>query len=542
MWKCESRQSFSFILSFLFLLLPNISSGNTEIVRTVILNPNLSFKEQVKKQNTSYIIKDKYDLCGETIVLPKNSELVFYGGFMSNGCLKGRNNIITAQKEHIFDKDLSIKGKWRNFYAYPEWYGAKGGGGSDDSNPVQLTLNNFNCILLTDTYLVNSLHIEKTTDITGGCLKAYLDSYGNTRRLMSANGRISLRFNGVSFDGSGDKLASGGILEQMLLFIDCNRIEFNNCVFCRHSQNSALPDETEWQKRRCYAASVLGAKDILFNGCVFHDNHTEQIAIGSNTNSRNRKPVTNLIIKNCRSYNNGNAFALFILFELKSGIIENNEFKDNGRTFFNLFTNNVVFKNNILYNTGSRAITSESNGNYYSVDNIVIESNEIINAQEGAITIGNKDIRLINNTIINEVASSSYDYIVRLGGVFTGDNDISRECLTSLPFYDNTFLKNKEKGKIVIEDNTIIGPANKGIIGIRPTENITAESNTDCFGTIKDVIIRGNKIKVIGTSYAVYFPNGDYSGINISNNLFEMSDNAPIVYISPSNNANISKS
>lgn len=499
----------------------------------VVLDATKPFAKQVKKKNVTYVIRDTFDLQGRRVRISKGATLSFYGGYLMNGILQGRGTIILAAPQKIFGPGITLKGDWHGTKVLPEWFGAIGDGITNDTDALQYTIENSNDLFLMGRYKVAHLRINKSVSISGGELTAFIDQYGNTRNILTVNGEYDISFKGVSFNGSGNNLALKGALEPMISILGVNTIEFSGCSFHHHSQNSGLQDEIEWQKRRCYAVSILGSEKVVFESCDFHHNLTEQVAIGSNTNGR-RKPNTQLLIKNCTSHDNNQSLALFLLFELKSALIDSCSFKDNGRTFFNLFTSNVTIQNSRFNNTGSRAITSESEGNYYSVEKIAIESNIIKNAKEGAISVGGQDVKILNNTIINESVEVNNDYVIRIGGLFTGDNSVSTECRTALPFFNNSFQANKKKANILIDNNTIYSGARRAIIGIRPTENVSNNNETTDLGLINSVTITNNILTLNSGGYPIYFPNGDYNNITICNNQFELRDNKAIVYMSPS--------
>lgn len=527
---------------FIYILIPifvislysccnSVEAQNT--YKTVYLDSSKSFFSQIKKTRTRYVVLTEYDLNGEEVNMPRNSILEFRGGLLRNGVLHGKKNTIISSAEKIFDESVSLDGNWSNTEFLPEWFGAKGDGVHDDTEPFQRAINSGSIIALSKTYKVYHLIINKSISIKGGCLKAFLDEYGNTRNLLKSNGKFDITFWGVGFDGSGYKLANKGNLEPMLSINGSKKVVFEKCTIHHHSQNSGLPDEKEWQKRRCYALSILGAKDVVLDGCDFHDNLSEQIAIGSNTTYNSRRPVTILKIKNCTSHNNKKSLALFLLFELKSAIIHDNVFKDNGRTFFNLMTDNVSFYNNKLINTNSRGITSESQGNYYSVNNVIIDNNEIKNAKEGLISVGNKNVIITNNIFENDSSFKLNEYLIRVGGVFTGSNTISQEAKEALPYYDNSFMSSYKGKNILIEGNVILGYAKRAGIGVRVAENINLNNQVDTLGNINNISIKNNEIRVTN-GYPIYFPNGKYTKISINNNAIYSATSSPIVYFSPS--------
>lgn len=77
----------------------------------------------ISDQNTKYIIKESYDLQGQTLTIPKNVILEFQGGVISNGTLIGNMTQIIANRVLIFrDVAISKLGTWDVEKAYSHWF------------------------------------------------------------------------------------------------------------------------------------------------------------------------------------------------------------------------------------------------------------------------------------------------------------------------------------------------------------------------------------------------------------------------------------
>ena len=113
----------------------SFSAGTTGVVCTVTDSSkresrNIITKDMIGQSNTIYEIRYDFDLNGVNLVLPEYSTLKFCGGSLKNGSLNlYRCNIQAPKLYQIFD-NVIIYGTT----VYPEWFGAKGDGSSDDSD------------------------------------------------------------------------------------------------------------------------------------------------------------------------------------------------------------------------------------------------------------------------------------------------------------------------------------------------------------------------------------------------------------------------
>lgn len=186
---------YSNILYSKFLLITIIialSALSINAKERIILSPTKSFYSQVDcralgKTDVIYEICNAFDLRGNEIVLPNGSTLLFKGGLIKNGSLKGYHTFIEADKTAVFD-NVKLSGSWNNEEAYPEWYGAKGNGKVDDTKCVFEAINSTlgNTVRFEGVYLIynNSLKSAHTSNriIDGGefiCIGAGLHIAGN---------------------------------------------------------------------------------------------------------------------------------------------------------------------------------------------------------------------------------------------------------------------------------------------------------------------------------------------------------------------------
>ncbi len=93
------------------------------------------------RTNTVFAIQYDYTL-QEDIVMPEGSVLYFDGGSLGGGHkVTGNNTGIMAQKARIFNTNVILSGTWKVSEVYPEWFGAKGNGVTDDTYSLEACFN-----------------------------------------------------------------------------------------------------------------------------------------------------------------------------------------------------------------------------------------------------------------------------------------------------------------------------------------------------------------------------------------------------------------
>ncbi len=115
-------------------------SGMTKTYSTVVLKQTKTVAEQLVDTDTIYEIRYDFNLDGETITIPKDCILKFNGGSFSNGILIGTDSFLDSIPTKVID-NVTIKGSWLNNILFPEWFGAKGDGVTDDTDAIQSTID-----------------------------------------------------------------------------------------------------------------------------------------------------------------------------------------------------------------------------------------------------------------------------------------------------------------------------------------------------------------------------------------------------------------
>ena len=81
----------------------------------ITYSTNLLTQQMLNKENTIYVLQYDYSLNYQTITIPSGCVLLFEGGSISNGTLKGSSTIILGETNNIFI-NLNVLGTWGNSF------------------------------------------------------------------------------------------------------------------------------------------------------------------------------------------------------------------------------------------------------------------------------------------------------------------------------------------------------------------------------------------------------------------------------------------
>lgn len=106
----------------------------------VVLQKNEELAKQLTRGKTVYEVRYNLVLT-EDVTIPTNCVLLFTGGKIEGTYnLKGQETAIIAEREQIFGEEVTFAGGWNVEESYPEWFGAKGNGVSNDSKSIDLAM------------------------------------------------------------------------------------------------------------------------------------------------------------------------------------------------------------------------------------------------------------------------------------------------------------------------------------------------------------------------------------------------------------------
>ena len=185
------------------------------------------------ENNKEFVVSNSIELeAGQTYDIGEGSVLIFDkdGGFTTDeenpATIVLNNTQIIAPMKQIFDTNVKIVGLMKNTEVYPEWFGAKGDGVTDDADAINAALYNAGhvpVVLSANNYLVKSTVGVKESSNVNTDLIAY---YNRERDGKTAGtDRTALRWDADSPDYNmgytiivkhnliGDESLNGTVLE-----------------------------------------------------------------------------------------------------------------------------------------------------------------------------------------------------------------------------------------------------------------------------------------------------------------------------------------
>ena len=152
--------------------------GRAYLRKNISASKNLLTQAMIGSANTRYVIQYDYDLGGETITMPEGCTLDFQGGSLKNGTIIGDNTVLNSNLNHIFH-NIQLDGSFEIFEMFPQWFGAKGDGITDDTSAIQEAMDTgYRVRLKKGHYLISSPLMVRDGGLLG-------DSPKNTSILIS---------------------------------------------------------------------------------------------------------------------------------------------------------------------------------------------------------------------------------------------------------------------------------------------------------------------------------------------------------------------
>lgn len=320
-----------------------VTASSAKFTGGIVVSANKPISEQVCKENRSYVINTVINLSGDTLQIPKGCTLVFNGGVLRNGVVKGNHTGIRS-KGKIFD-NIAIEGTWLVPEISTEMFGDL-----SENNALR------NVIALSDSSIQNTIHIESgkywlraTSDEIAG-----LRVRSNSELII--DGEVQLRPNSlirsyvllvqdcknVTIRGKGSIIGekdqhlgrSGewgmGIYIKNSSFVSIRDVSVSNCwgdcITLAVNCENILIDGCSLSNARRQGISITGKKNVEVRNCTIKDIHGTAPEYGIDIEPDANGEATNITISNCVVENSGGGYVAY--GGADNVIVDNIVFKD----------------------------------------------------------------------------------------------------------------------------------------------------------------------------------------------------------------------
>lgn len=214
----------------------------------------MNIQNKFKKTNTIYKITKDMDLEGSTLIIPVGCTLDFQGGSFKNGTIEGNGTAIQSELRRIFDDNIVLEGMWNVKEAYPEWFGGKGDGVTDNTQAINNCIKYFtNTYISAGTYITNQIDDIPSFRTINGCGK---------KSIIQANPKMNLTNSYLLRTKNG---GSGITFSNFVLLGGANSTESNYKIGGIYLRSTSNDVNDQWDTRNiiqnveikyCYAASI----------------------------------------------------------------------------------------------------------------------------------------------------------------------------------------------------------------------------------------------------------------------------------------------
>lgn len=254
----------------------NNGMGRVVLRKNLVEGINTLTQDMINKSNTIYVIQYDFILC-ENITIPTNCVLEFYGGSISGAyTLTGTNTGINAGLVKIFNTNIILDGTWNLIETYPEWFGAKGDGVTDNSDILQKCIdfsynNRISIILQKGLYRVTKTIIAYgASNIIGNSRTCYIAWNWSSDDYMK-------NCSAIFFDGEFNSYSNTDISYCAKVGLKIDGLEISSATTGGQFKNVAFVGNVSDSSNNLLLVYLRRVQHFNIEGCVFtefHKNHT----------------------------------------------------------------------------------------------------------------------------------------------------------------------------------------------------------------------------------------------------------------------------
>lgn len=372
---------------------------------TCVLRNNIPISEQITSKNTTYVIRDDYDLNHSTITIPVGCVLKFDGGMIANGTL----NLNSTYLEGINGlHNVILTGTCANEVLHSELFALDKTGSIDNSVDIQsmFSIGVDSISFSKGTYSFSDIHVENVSINANGSTFVSTrasDDYAVINNVFVASNTDYFKIYDATIRGH---LEGSPRIHQVVLspidLTNVENVEVKGCAFkeLRYAcYQGYIGGQYDY---RGISLSCHGCKNVLIDDCEFYDMMpSEWIWIAPNAAGTWDDVETVRIINNYfhnpkddieRSNTPVNVFSKEVVFE--GNLLEYQKYAGSA---FNLQSRNVIVHNNIVRNSYFKSIVDVCEYGDFCNDYVEIYNNDFSAYNSQAVVSNSKQLIVRDN-------------------------------------------------------------------------------------------------------------------------------------------------
>ena len=234
-----------------------------------VVTMNWLNQSMISKENTIYIIQYDYNLNKQTITIPSGCVLLFEGGSISNGNLKGNNTSIKANGNIRIFSNITIEGSILNDKIYMTWFNtAKGGDDTEEFRRAFKTVKNNEGLTIT----IDGNALYRLSDVVEVFSTTKVELTKGSTLLNTGN--LGFEFGSTTqgvykYDGYHDIVFYGGGTIDLSANPSGLNKEVNSAFRMYHARNILIEGITIMNSGNHHMIEVGGCQNVTFKNMKF---------------------------------------------------------------------------------------------------------------------------------------------------------------------------------------------------------------------------------------------------------------------------------